>query len=52
MIKWSKPTGYNYTSGEVLIGNIVVGPRAEFHKHSHAWVLNPIGTIDDVEVFG
>jgi hypothetical protein len=41
-----------YVSGEALIGSILVGPRAEFHEASHAWVLRPLGTIAGVEVFG
>lgn len=39
-------------SGEALVGNIVVGPRVEFQKASHDWVLRPLGAIDGVEMFG
>lgn len=39
-------------SGEALVGDIVVGPLAAFHKGSHALVLRPLGTIDGVEMFG
>lgn len=41
-----------YISGEALVGNIVVGPLAEFRKSSHDWVLRPLGTIAGVETFG